>query len=143
MPQSDMWKRYLDAGVEFSQLTRQRAESVVKELVKAGEVQREQAQDWVEELLDRSRRNTEAIVELVRREVREQLESRGLVSRDEQATPQQTPAAPTAAPAPSAAPKKASSPKKAAATKGSTAKKAPAKKAPAKKTPAKKAPGAG
>ncbi|MEY2477519.1 MAG: hypothetical protein QOG87_2834, partial [Actinomycetota bacterium] len=45
MAQNDMLRRYLDAGMAFTQLTRARAEAIVKDLVKAGELQREQTQD--------------------------------------------------------------------------------------------------
>jgi polyhydroxyalkanoate synthesis regulator phasin len=81
MPQSDLWKRYLDAGMEFSQLTRARAESIVKELIRAGEVQREQRQQRIEELLDRSRKNTEDLVNTVRKELRQQLGSLGVATK--------------------------------------------------------------
>ena len=57
---------YLDAGMAFTQITQTRAESIVKDLVKAGEVQTEQAQATVSDLIGRSRRNTDfqAIVEV-------------------------------------------------------------------------------
>src|SRR5688572_19599333 len=83
MAQNDVFKRYLDAGLAFTQLTRSRAEAIVKDLVKAGEVQRDQAQERVEELVDRSRKNTEQLVQLVRREVTGQVQSLGLVTRNE------------------------------------------------------------
>jgi polyhydroxyalkanoate synthesis regulator phasin len=81
MPQSDIWKRYLDAGMEFSQMTRARAESIVKELIRAGEVQREQRQQRIEELLDRSRKNTEDLVSAVRKELSQQLSSLGVATK--------------------------------------------------------------
>jgi polyhydroxyalkanoate synthesis regulator phasin len=81
MPQSDIWKRYLDAGVEFTNMTRSRAESIVKELVKAGEVQREQRQQRIEELLARSRKNTEDLVSAVRNELSQQLSSLGVATK--------------------------------------------------------------
>ena len=81
MPQSDLWKRYLDAGMEFSQMTRSRAETIVKDLVKAGEVQREQRQQRIEELLERSRKNTEELVGTVRKELRQQLSSLGFATK--------------------------------------------------------------
>jgi polyhydroxyalkanoate synthesis regulator phasin len=83
MPQSDLWKRYLDAGMEFSQMTRSRAESIVKELIRAGEVQREQRQQRVEELLDRSRKTTEELVNTVRKELSSQLSSLGVATKDD------------------------------------------------------------
>ncbi|MBA3655365.1 MAG: phasin family protein [Actinobacteria bacterium] len=81
MPQSDLWKRYLDAGMEFSHITRSRAESIVKDLIKAGEVQREQRQQRIEELLDRSRKNTEDLMGAVRKELSQQLSSLGVVTK--------------------------------------------------------------
>ena len=41
MPQNELLKRYLEAGMHFSQMTRERAEAIVRDLVKAGEVQAE------------------------------------------------------------------------------------------------------
>ena len=78
---SDLLKRYLDAGVAFTQMTRSRAEAIVKDLVKAGEVQTEQAQQTVQELVDRSRENTERLVEMMRKEVRSQVQSLGLATQ--------------------------------------------------------------
>src|SRR5687768_5066764 len=83
MPQNDLLKRYLEAGAQFTQMTRDRAEAIVKELVKAGELQREQAQERVEELVDRSRKNTEQLVDLIRHEIADQLGSLGLATKDD------------------------------------------------------------
>src|SRR4051812_6539511 len=74
MAQNHLLKRYLDAGIQFSQMTQQRAEALVRDLVRAGEVQAEQTQTLVNELVERSRRNTERLVEQIRAEVRNQLE---------------------------------------------------------------------
>ena len=70
MAQTDLLKKYLDAGLAFTQMTQQRAEAIVRDLVKAGEVQAEHAQQRRNELVDRSRKNTERLVEQIRREVR-------------------------------------------------------------------------
>src|SRR3954467_6932354 len=83
MPQNDMLKRYLDAGIAFTQMTRARAEAIVKDLVKAGEVQRGQTQERVDELVDRSRKNTEQLLEMVRSEVRLQFAAMGLATKDD------------------------------------------------------------
>lgn len=79
MPVSEPWKRYLDAGMELTQVTRARAEKLVKDLVKAGAVQRHEAAEWVEDLVERSRKTTESVAETVRTEVQKQLENLGLV----------------------------------------------------------------
>src|SRR6187397_917885 len=53
MAQNDLWKRYLDAGLQFTQMTQARAEAIVRDLVRAGEVQAEQTQAIVNEMVDR------------------------------------------------------------------------------------------
>jgi polyhydroxyalkanoate synthesis regulator phasin len=151
MAQNDMLKRYLDAGLAFTQMTRERADAIVKDLVKAGEIQREQAQERVEDLVERSRRNTEQLVELVRKEITAQIRQLGVVTRTDMSRLEKRvdslfsaagSGAKKAAPAKAAAPaKKAPAAKKAAAKKAPAKKAAAAKKAPAKKAPAKKAAG--
>ena len=81
MAQTDLLKRYLDAGVAFTQMTQSKAEAIVRDLVRAGEVQTGDARQRVEELLDRSRRNTDSLVKLVREEVNGQVAKLGLVPR--------------------------------------------------------------
>jgi polyhydroxyalkanoate synthesis regulator phasin len=121
MAQTDLLKRYLDAGLAFTQMTQQRAEAIVRDLVKAGEVQAEQAAKRRDELVERSRQNTERLVETVRREVRDQVRSLGLATQSDIDSLR----------------KEIASLKKGAATTSaaakSTAKKAPAKKAAATK----------
>jgi len=82
MAQNDLFQRYLDAGTQFTQMTRARAEAIVRDLVKAGEVQAEQTQALVAEVLDRSRRNTERLVEQIQKEVRKQLSVAEFVTKD-------------------------------------------------------------
>lgn len=151
MAQNDVLKRYLDAGLEFTALNRSRAEALVKDLVKAGEVQADQARDAVNELIERSRRNSERLIDTIRTEIRQQVENLGLANQGDldklerriaelfgAATAPAKSAAKKAGPAAKAAAKKVTPTKKAPAKKAA-AKKAPAKKAPAKKAPAKKA----
>jgi polyhydroxyalkanoate synthesis regulator phasin len=83
MAENDMLKRYMDAGLAFTQMTRSRARAIVQDMVKAGELQREQTQEWVDDLLERSRKNTEQMLDLVRKEVRQQLASMGLATKDD------------------------------------------------------------
>jgi polyhydroxyalkanoate synthesis regulator phasin len=143
MAQNQLFKRYLDAGLQFSQMTQQRAEALVRDLVRAGEVQAEQAQVVVNELVDRSRRNTERFVEQIRAEVRNQLDVAEVVTKDvvarlqaqidemrsQHSGPRPAKKAPaTKAAAKKAPPKKAPAKKKAAAKTAAAKKKAPAKK---------------
>ncbi len=78
MAQNDILKRYLDAGMAFTQLSRERAEEFVKDLVKAGDVRRKEAEEVIETLLERSRKNTEDLVAMIRSEIADQLRNLGL-----------------------------------------------------------------
>jgi polyhydroxyalkanoate synthesis regulator phasin len=73
MASNERIKKYLDAGTVFGKVTRARAEDIVRELVSAGDIQRGQAQEWVDNLVDRSKKSSEQLLELVRREVSTQL----------------------------------------------------------------------
>ncbi len=155
MANNDLFKRLLDSGMQFSAMTQSRAESIVKELVKQGEVRRKEAEEFVAALVERGRESTERLTQLIEEEVGRQisrfaaqldaLESRvgaltGVASRRGPAAkaPAKKAVAKKAAAKRAAAPAKA--PAKKSATKKAVAKKAVAKKAVAKKAPAKKAP---
>jgi len=133
MANNDPFRRYIDAGAALTQLTRARAEELVQELVKNGEVQRKEAQAKVDDLIERSRKSTEALLTLVHAEVSNQLSSLGIGSLDDLARQVVSLLGRGGSPAKKSAAKKS-------AAKKSAAKKAAAKKAPAKKTAAKKAP---
>jgi polyhydroxyalkanoate synthesis regulator phasin len=162
MAENDLLTRLLDAGMTFTALTQARAEELIRDLVRAGAVQREQAQESVEELLARSRRNSERVLEAVRSEIDDQLGKLDLATRGDierlvqrfadvaatifaQVAPDRarssstTGSARTAAPAAVTSSSSTASAKKSAAKK-SAAKKSPAKKSATKKAPAKKAP---
>jgi polyhydroxyalkanoate synthesis regulator phasin len=83
MPENDLLKRLLDAGMTFTAMTQARAEDLIRDLVRAGEVQAEQAQSVIDELLDRSRRNSERLIDGVRAEIRQQVASLGLATKDD------------------------------------------------------------
>ena len=152
MANNDSFQRYLDAGIAFTNLTRKKAEELVSELVKNGDIQTDEAKARVDELLERGRHSTELIMSAVRTEVSRQLGAVGITSLEDLATQVATLLGRTTPPAKKAPAKKATAkksaakkapakkaPAKKAAAKNAPAKKAPAKKAPAKKAPAKKA----
>jgi len=136
MATNDSFQRYIDAGLAFTNLTRKRAEDLVSELVQNGELQRSEARARVDELIERSRKSSEAVVATVRAEVGRQLEHLGITNLEDLAT-QVADLLGRSADTVTSAAKKA--PAKKAAAKKAPAKKAAAKKAPAKKAPAKKA----
>jgi polyhydroxyalkanoate synthesis regulator phasin len=67
--------------MSFTAMTRAKAEAIVKELARAGEIQREQVQAQVDELVQRSRHNSEQLRTLVRKEVGSQFSGLGLVTK--------------------------------------------------------------
>jgi polyhydroxyalkanoate synthesis regulator phasin len=79
--QRDLLKRYLDAGMSFTAMTRAKAEAIVKELARAGDIQREQVQAQVDELVQRSRHNSDLLRTLVRKEVGSQFSGLGLATK--------------------------------------------------------------
>ncbi len=137
MTDTSGYQRYIDAGVNFTQVSRAWAEELVQDLVKSGAVQRKEAQAKVEELVERSRKSSESLLNVVRDEVAHQLQSLGISSVEDLATQVAAVLGRSASAAKKAAAKKA--PAKKAPAKKAAAKKAPAKKAAAKKAPAKKA----
>lgn len=161
MPENDGLKRYFEAALALTQITRARADELVRDLIRTGEFESTKAQDWVEDLVRHSKQRSEAFVSTVRGEVRQQLSEVGITNVDELArrVAEILDRAETAArratgharPAKKAGTKKAAAkrapakrtakkaPAKKAAAKTTSVKKAAAKKAPAKKT-AKKAP---
>jgi len=161
MPPNDGLRRYLEAGLALTQITRARAEELVHELIQAGEVETTRAQDWVEDLVKTSRERSDTLLSTVRGEVRNQLADLGITNMDdlahrvsemldkaESAARRATSRGPgrgrtsarttkaKKAPARKPAAKKAakSAPAKKTAARATTTKKAPAKKTAAKKT---------
>ncbi|HVA02803.1 MAG TPA: hypothetical protein VMU64_03565 [Acidimicrobiales bacterium] len=83
MTENDGLRRYVEAATTLTQITRSRAEELVRELIKAGELERHRAQEWVEDLVKTSRDRSEALVSTVRGEVRQQLKELGFTNVDD------------------------------------------------------------
>lgn len=133
MGRDDLFRRSFEAGTAFFDMTRERAEALVKELVKAGEVQKGKAQKAIDEVVERSRKGAEELRQLIRREIADQIDAMGLatradVERLESRLAASAPTVPTA-PATSASPPPPPAP---APTKAPPVKRAGIKKAGAK-----------
>lgn len=128
MADNDLFRRSLDAGLAFTQLTRKRAETIVRDLVKNGELNREQATSALEELLERSRQNSEAIIAIVRKEIDDRIAALNLVTREDLTSLASRLGLPGLAGRPAPA-RRAPAARKTTAKKASTAKKTAAKKA--------------
>jgi DNA end-binding protein Ku len=83
MTENDGLRRYVEAASALTQITRGRAEELVRELIKAGELERHRAQDWVEDLVKASRDRSEALIATVRGEVQKQLKELGFTNVDD------------------------------------------------------------
>ena len=82
VPGDDGFRKYLAAGGTLSTVTRARAEEVVRDLMSAGDSQRSQAQQWVDDVIVRSRAATEELIEKFRKHVSGQLEAHGIEPED-------------------------------------------------------------
>lgn len=77
----DELRRMALIGSGVAELTKARAEQIVKDLVKKGDVGREQASQVAKDLMERSKDNRREIVAFVRGEIRSQIESLGLATK--------------------------------------------------------------
>src|SRR5688572_29527187 len=73
MAQNDLIKRFLDAGIQATQMSQQRAEALVKDLVKEGDVRKREAEALVHDLVERGRESTERLRALIQSEVSKQM----------------------------------------------------------------------
>ena len=80
MTNDEGWRRYIDAGMTLTQITRARAQELVRELVRSGEMERGRAQERVDDLVRRSRERSEALVQTIRDEVDGQLHDMGMAT---------------------------------------------------------------
>jgi polyhydroxyalkanoate synthesis regulator phasin len=150
MASDPRFKKVQDAGADFLETARVRAEEFLRELSKAGDTTQERAQGAVDDFMGGSRRGTEQLIGSIRREISAQLGLLGLATKADLSDlearlnqrMQATGGAKEAGSVKKAAPKKSAA-KATAAAKAAPAKSASPKKsaAPAKKAPAKKAAG--
>ncbi len=151
-------KKVQEAGADFLENARSRAEEFLRELAKAGDSTQDRAQEAIDDLFSGSRKGTEQILSAIRSEVASQLGLLGLATKADLADLEARVTGATkakAAPAKKVAAKKvaakttaakkvassrtASTPAASKAARKTTAAKAPAK--TAKRTSAKKAAG--
>jgi polyhydroxyalkanoate synthesis regulator phasin len=83
MAGDDLFKRYLEIGASVLGMSRERAESIVRDLVASGEVAKGQATKAADWLVERGRTGSDEIAELVRREIRQQVAALGVATKDD------------------------------------------------------------
>ena len=77
----DEVRRLAMFGSGVAELTRHQAEQIVKDLVKAGDVRRQQASTAARDLYERSRENRLQLTSIVRSEIQNQVQNLGLASK--------------------------------------------------------------
>jgi polyhydroxyalkanoate synthesis regulator phasin len=77
----DEFKRLALFTSGVAELTRNRAEQVVRDMVKSGEVRREQASSLVKTALDFSRANRKEFIDAIRDEIKNQLARAGFATK--------------------------------------------------------------
>ncbi|MBM3675399.1 MAG: hypothetical protein FJW88_10710 [Actinobacteria bacterium] len=127
MPQAPDLSKYLDAGAQFVAMTRAQARRRAQELVASGQLAQGQVQAFVDDLVSESRRRTDEMLDVVRKEVQRQVQTLGIATKDDLARlearlAKQAQAAKKSAKKPAKKPTKKSAAKKAASNGARSAK---------------------
>ena len=69
----DNLRRYIEAATSLSEITRSKAESLVRELTSTGEIERSRRKEWVDTLVKDSRQRSERLMAEIREEVHRQV----------------------------------------------------------------------
>lgn len=147
MARDERFKKYQEAGADFLETARARAEDFLRELSKAGGSTQRQGKDALDDLLEGSRKGTEQLIGSIRDEIRSQLSLLGLATKEDLASLERRlsgSGASKSASSKTAAPRKTAAKKAAGSSKsgGTTRKTASSSKSTAKRpAPAKKATG--
>jgi polyhydroxyalkanoate synthesis regulator phasin len=72
------WRQLLETGRQFTAMTRAEAQQRAQDLVREGQLAQEKMQAFVDDLVRTSRRHADELLEVVRTEVRRQLEILGV-----------------------------------------------------------------
>ena len=76
-------ERYVDAGKEFTEMSRKRVQKVARELARETEVGREHAEDWADDFVQRGLRSAEQFGDIVRKEIRAQIKHFNLATNQD------------------------------------------------------------
>lgn len=82
----DNLRRYIEAATSLSEITRSKAESLVRELASAGEIERSRRKEWVDTLVKDSRQRSERLMAEIREEVHRQVSEIKLENIEETVT---------------------------------------------------------
>ncbi len=71
------------AGIGLLSMTREKAQRVIEELSKEGEVQKGEVKQWVDQLSDRGEEERQALRNLIRDELKKVLDEMGLATKED------------------------------------------------------------
>lgn len=71
------------AGIGLLSMTREKAEKVIDELSREGELQKSEVKQWVDKLSDRGEEERDALRKLIRDEMKKVLDEMGLVTKED------------------------------------------------------------
>jgi polyhydroxyalkanoate synthesis regulator phasin len=77
------WRQFLDAGMQFTAMTRAEARRRAEELVREGQLAQERAQAFVDDLVRSSRQRADELLDVVRKEIQRQVEALGIATKDD------------------------------------------------------------
>ncbi|MBV9662098.1 MAG: hypothetical protein JO337_13165 [Acidimicrobiales bacterium] len=100
MAPDDRLRRVQEAGADFLEAARARAEEFLKELSRAGEDTSGRAHGALDEIIEGSRKGTEQLVSSIRKEINVQLRHLGVATKEDLADLEKRVAASTPKPAP-------------------------------------------
>ncbi|KJF16891.1 hypothetical protein [Acidithrix ferrooxidans] len=79
----DRYKKLLDAGKTVSRMSTDRVEEIARDLMHLSEVQRNQALELIEDVIQRSKRSTEFFADTIRHEVEKQVNTLKLPTKED------------------------------------------------------------
>lgn len=71
------------AGIGLLSMTREKAQNIIDDLSREGEVQKNEVTRWVDELADRGEEERNALRKLIRDEMKKVLDEMGLVTKED------------------------------------------------------------
>jgi polyhydroxyalkanoate synthesis regulator phasin len=79
----EVFRKYVDSLAGVTELRREQAERLVQDLQKRGELRARDLQKAAQDLVDRSLRNRQELLRLIRKEMRRQIHTLGLATQDD------------------------------------------------------------
>jgi polyhydroxyalkanoate synthesis regulator phasin len=79
----ELFRKYVDSLTGVTEMSRERADKLVRDLQKRGEIRARDLSKATQELVDRSVRNRRELIRLIRKEIRQQINSLGLATQDD------------------------------------------------------------